>query len=288
MPPLTRRGGRTGVRTLDTRDLDAVWDLLRRDPVTHVFVAARVSAFGLEAWRLGCPIHGYFRGGELVSLCHQGSNLVPVEADDEALEGYARALTGIRRCSSIVGPVDQALGLWNRLSERWGRSWSQIRELRASQPMMALSSDAIIDADDRLQRIGPGQLDAYFEAAVQMYTEEVGVSPIIGGDPGPYRSYVRQVIDTGRAFGIVDQGRVIYKSDIGSAAQGVGQIQGVWLDPAYRGHGLASRAMAGVVRLAREEFNTLSLYVNSFNAPARATYRKVGFREVGEFATVLF
>lgn len=265
-----------------------MWALLQRDPVSHVFVAARVNAYGLEAWRLGCPIHGFFRAGELVSLCHQGANLVPVEADEEAIEGFVRALTGIRRCSSIVGPSDQALALWNRLSERWGRPWSQIRELRASQPMMALGSDPVVEADGRLQRIGPQHMDAYFEAAVRMYTEEVGVSPIVGGDPGPYRNYVRQVIETGRAFGILDQGRVIYKSDIGSAAQDVGQIQGVWLDPAYRGHGLATRAMAGVVRLAREEFDTLSLYVNSFNAPARATYRKVGFREVGEFATVLF
>lgn len=288
MAPLTRRGGRTGVRTLDTRDLDAAWDLLRRDPVAHVFVAARVQTYGLESWRLGCPIHGFFRTGELVALCHQGANLVPVEADDEAIDGFVRALTGIRRCSSIVGPADQALGLWNRLSEHWGRSWSTIRELRASQPMMALRGDPVLTPDQRLRRIGPEDMEAYFDAAVRMYTEEVGVSPIVGGDPGPYRSYVQQVIETGRAFGIVESGRVIYKSDIGSAAQGVGQIQGVWLDPAYRGHGLAARAMAGVVSLAREEFDTLSLYVNSFNAPARATYRKVGFREVGEFATVLF
>jgi predicted GNAT family acetyltransferase len=31
-----------------------------------------------------------------------------------------------------------------------------------------------------------------------------------------------------------------------------------------------------------------SLYVNSFNTAARATYRRVGFRQVGTYATVLF
>jgi predicted GNAT family acetyltransferase len=31
-----------------------------------------------------------------------------------------------------------------------------------------------------------------------------------------------------------------------------------------------------------------SLYVNDFNAPARAAYRRVGFREVGRYASVLF
>jgi hypothetical protein len=32
----------------------------------------------------------------------------------------------------------------------------------------------------------------------------------------------------------------------------------------------------------------VSLYVNDFNAPARAVYRRVGFREVGCYASVLF
>jgi len=32
----------------------------------------------------------------------------------------------------------------------------------------------------------------------------------------------------------------------------------------------------------------VSLYVNDFNAPARATYKRAGFTEVGEFMSVLF
>lgn len=286
MLPMTRRG-RTGVRALDSRDLDAVWALLARDPVAHVFVASRVRMYGLETWRLGCPIHGYFRGGELVALCHQGANVVPVEADEESIEGFVRALSAFRRCSSIVGPAAQALALWRRLCDRWGSNWELIREVRPSQPMLALTGRPAIEPHPRVQRVGLAHLEAYFEAAVRMYTEEVGVSPV-SGDPAPYRSYVRQVIEDGRAFGIVEQGRVIYKSDIGSAAQGVGQIQGVWLDPAYRGRGLASAAMAGAAALAGEEFATLSLYVNSFNTAARATYARVGFSQVGEFATILY
>jgi hypothetical protein len=32
----------------------------------------------------------------------------------------------------------------------------------------------------------------------------------------------------------------------------------------------------------------VSLYVNDFNTPARATYLRAGFAEVGEFMSVLF
>jgi predicted GNAT family acetyltransferase len=32
----------------------------------------------------------------------------------------------------------------------------------------------------------------------------------------------------------------------------------------------------------------VSLYVNSFNAPARRAYEKVGFTRIGTFASILF
>ena len=50
--------------------------------------------------------------------------------------------------------------------------------------------------------------------------------------------------------------------------------------PRRGGHRDAGRA---VVRSGR----TASLYVNGFNAVARATYARIGFTEVGTFATVL-
>ncbi|HEY0807519.1 MAG TPA: GNAT family N-acetyltransferase, partial [Pseudonocardiaceae bacterium] len=69
----------------------------------------------------------------------------------------------------------------------------------------------------------------------------------------------------------------------------VGQIQGVWVHPDRRGHGLATLGTAAVVdRLVRGMHRSASLYVNGFNTPARAAYRRIGFRQVGQYATVLF
>jgi predicted GNAT family acetyltransferase len=82
---------------------------------------------------------------------------------------------------------------------------------------------------------------------------------------------------------------VVFKAEIGSLTRQVGQIQGVWVHPDRRGHGLATHGTAAVVeRLVKGMGRSASLYVNSFNTPARAAYTRIGFRQVGQYATVLF
>ena len=89
-------------------------------------------------------------------------------------------------------------------------------------------------------------------------------------------------------YGIVENGRVIFKSDIGAASGSAAQIQGVWLDPALRGQGLSEPAMAAVTEYVLADYSIACLYVNDFNVRAVRCYERVGYQQVGEFATVLF
>jgi predicted GNAT family acetyltransferase len=67
------------------------------------------------------------------------------------------------------------------------------------------------------------------------------------------------------------------------------QVQGVWVRPRSRGQGLAAPGMAAVVvEAARSIAPLVSLYVNDFNTPARAAYRRAGFTEAGQLMSVLF
>ena len=290
---MTEAAGRTGtglrddgaVRVLGRADLPSAVRVLSARPVENVFVASRVRAAGLDPASLGCPVWGYERDGVLRALCHAGSNLVPVGAGPEALAAWTEYAGPQRMCASIIGPSGVAMDLWQRLGERWGPAWSQARDVRPHQPVMAIEREPAVAPDPRVRRVTLDQWDAYTDAAVKMYTEEIGVSPI-QGNPAGYRFYVRQLITSGRAFGIFEGGRVVFKADLGSVSGTVSQVQGVWLDPELRGRGLAAPAMAAVVQLARTVVPTVSLYVNDYNLPARATYSRVGFAQVGEFATI--
>jgi predicted GNAT family acetyltransferase len=81
---------------------------------------------------------------------------------------------------------------------------------------------------------------------------------------------------------------VVFKTDIGSLALGCAQLQGVWVAPRLRGRGLAVPMLASVVEQVMVGSAPLvTLYVNDYNTAARATYEHIGFREVGDFSTVL-
>lgn len=253
-------------------------------------ISARVEVAGLDPWRLGGELWAAEgrpgRAGRLHGLCFSGPNLIPLRGNASALRSFAdRALRRRRACSSLVGPAEQVLGLWDQLSGEWGPA----REIRQDQPLMALDRMPDVQADPLVRPVRPDELDRYLPAAIAMFIEEVGVDPRIGDGGASYRARVAELIAGGRAFARFEGRDVVFKAEIGALSSTVGQIQGVWVHPDRRGAGLGSAGTAAVVaRLVRAMGRTASLYVNSFNAPALAAYRRIGFEQVGQYATVLF
>jgi uncharacterized protein len=282
----TKASRSSSLRLLNDRDRDDVLELCDRDPVVNVFVSSRVHEAGLDPVRLGGQMWGYVPGGKLISACYAGANLVPVGATPAAATAFAgRARLQGRRCSSIVGPSEAVSQMWELLHPYWG----QPREIREAQPVMAISGPSPVAADPQLRRVRPSELDILLPASVAMFTEEVGVSPL-GPDGGAaYRARVAELIALGRAFARIEDGRVMFKAEIGAVTPHACQVQGVWVRPELRGRGLAVAGMSAVVQEAlRTIAPVVSLYVNDFNAPARAVYRKVGFTERATLTSILF
>ena len=276
----------SSLRVLDECDRDAVHALLDADPVGNVFVSSRLRATGLDAGRLGAEVWGFIERGEITALCYAGANLVPINAGPAAIRQFAdHARRQGRRCSSIVGPVDAVNDLWARLRPAWGPA----RAIRERQPVLELSEPPLVEADPLVRRVKTSELGIVLPACIAMFTEEVGVAPDSGGGGSLYRARVEELIRMGRAFARIEDGRVVFKAEIGAVTPYACQVQGVWVHPELRGRGHSEAGMAAVVRAAMADIAPrVTLYVNDFNAPARAAYRRVGFREVGVVKSVLF
>jgi predicted GNAT family acetyltransferase len=277
----------TTTRVLAPGELDDAMALLESEPVNNAFVTSRVQVAGLDPWRLGGEMWGWYEGGRLRSLCYSGANLVPICATPEAVRAFAeRARRTGRRCSSIVGPAEPTAALWRLLEPSWGPA----REVRAHQPLMV--ADRMPDditPDPLVRRIRKDEMEVIMPACVAMFTEEVGVSPMAGDGGLLYQARVAELVGAGRSFARIEDGKVVFKAEIGAATPAACQIQGVWVAPEHRGRGLSVTGMAAVLRYALADVAPVaSLYVNDFNTPARASYRRVGFRETGAFMSVLF
>ncbi|MFB7866818.1 GNAT family N-acetyltransferase [Streptomyces sp. NPDC056069] len=277
----------SSTRVLEPADLGAALAVLDSAPVENAFVTARVQLAGLDPWRLGGEMWGWYTDGHLTSLCYSGANLVPICATPEAVRAFAeRARRTGRRCSSIVGPAAPTAELWRLLEPSWGPA----RDVRAHQPLMVADAPSVTVAPDPLvRRVRKDEMETIMPACVAMFTEEVGISPLSNDGGLLYQARAAELVGSGRSFARIEDGKVVFKAEIGAATRQACQIQGVWVAPEHRGRGLSETGMAAVLAYALADVAPLvSLYVNDYNVPARAAYRRVGFQEVGAFMSVLF
>lgn len=271
-----------GAKPLSGKDTAHVLRVLDADPVASCMIAARVQDSGLDPR----SFHGemWSRGGPDESLCFYGANLVPLLGSVDDLRSFAdRACRGPRMCSSLVGRAELTLPLWEMLEPDWGAP----RELRSEQPLLATSTYSVFPPDPLVRLVHADELDVYLTAAVAMFIEEVGVDPQANDGGRGYRRRIASLIAAGRAWARFEDGQVIYKAEVGSQSASVGQIQGVWVHPLYRGQGLGSAGTATVVDSVVRSGRIASLYVNSFNWPARRAYSRIGLEQVATFTTVL-
>jgi hypothetical protein len=274
------------VRQLGESDRAAVERFLDRDPYGAAQVAERIAARGLSWWRADGRLFAYGGRRQPEALCWSGAHLTPVLADAAAIAAFADLLAGEQRvCSSIVGRADAVLSLWDRLAPSWGRA----REVRPEQPLLVADTPPALGADPGVRLVRPNEVEMLFPAAVAMYTEEVGVSPLAEDSGRGYRARVTDLVRARRAYAKIIGREVVFKAELAIITRHTAQVQGVWVAPGWRGRGLAAPALAAVLRDAlRRVAPTVSLYVNAYNEPARRVYTRCGFRSAGTLATVLF
>ena len=274
------------IRQLGESERPAVDRILERDPYAGAQIAERIALHGLSWWRTDGRVYGYGLHRRVESLIWSGAHVVPVCATPPAVAAFADLLGADNRaCSSIIGRSEAVLELWDRLAGHWGPP----RDVRPNQPLLVTDAEPPIAVDHQVRLVQPNEVDQLFPAAVTMYTEEVGVSPLAEDGGRSYRRRIAELVRARRAYARFLGNRVVFKAELAIVTRRTAQVQGVWVDPEFRGRGLAAAAMAAVTRDAlRRVAPTVSLYVNDYNTPARRVYARCGFVSAGTFATVLF
>ena len=94
-------------------------------------------------------------------------------------------------------------------------------------------------------------------------------------NPGPFGIRTPEL---GEYFGYFDGGRLVAMAGERMCAGHLHEISGICTHPDFQGRGLARKLTLKLVRRQIQRGKTPFLHVMSHNAPARALYAKMGFR----------
>jgi ribosomal protein S18 acetylase RimI-like enzyme len=282
------RPSRLKVRPIGREDQPLALEALDRNPVRDVFIASRILHDGALTSLGPSPLWGAFDHDDLRGLLHVGPNLVPATDDEEACEALATAAGGLYPTRMVVGERRTVELLWSLI----GPGFPVPREVRRRQFVYAVDPERLV-RDPHGWAPGIARLaersdeDRVLKLSAAMYTEEMGENPM-ARDPDGYRRRVRMLITRGWTYVYEAGGKLQFKMDVGCASNRTAQIQGVYVPPDLRGHGVGTTAMSACCDLAFGRHPNLSLYVNDFNIPAVALYERIGFeREPYDFQTIM-
>lgn len=249
---------------------------LHQRPEAHTFLASRLLA--LNPGSLSEAVV-YRNGGAIEGVTYLGSNLLPSVSTRRALFATSDYIkTRSVKFSSIVGESAIVFPLWELIESHFPTP----RIIRENQPLLSIRKEPLIPSDSAVRLARMDELELVITAGIAMFINEVGEPPALND----FRARAIELISMERTYIRRDGDQLLFKADIGSVGAGALQIHGVWVPPEFRGAGLGSRGMASVVRLSQRFAPIASLYVNDFNLAARASYKKVGFVEVGRFASI--
>jgi hypothetical protein len=213
-----------------------------------------------------------------------GRQVVLAAHEDETIAAFAQTAPVYRFERMIVGPRPTVEKYWARV-----RKWhAPTRIVRRSQPLLAVESGFLRDTPGpvTVRRARANEWQTVARNSAAMIRQELEYDPDAAGLE--FGANVRAMISRGLWWVGEHAGELVFFCNAGPRSTYTLQLQGIWTPPNYRGRGLATAALGSICRELLAAVPTVSLYVNDFNSGALALYERVGFKRVGEFATLLF
>jgi len=274
---------------LGPRDVPEVLAFLEDDPVLHVYLIALVLRDALarpqDLW------WGVRRNGRLTALLYAGAQsgaVLPAGTDHEGLLelGGAAARTLAERPArlQVIGPRAAVAAM----RERFPPAGADLRLDRA-QVYMALDRPPAGD-DARLPELRAARREDYaflYQTGADLRAEELLEDPR-QVDPMAYARRVEEECRDGWTWVVRDARGLCFRAGISALTRDAAQVSGVYVPPALRGQGIARRALGELCTRLLQRSRHVCLFVNDFNAPALALYRRLGFDERADWASAFY
>jgi ribosomal protein S18 acetylase RimI-like enzyme len=286
---LDHETGALPVERLGPTDLPEVFGFLDRDPVLNVYLLALALRDGLahprdEFW-------GVRRDGGLEALAYLGGQsgaVLPCGTDERALAALSthtfRRVAGLPRRFQVIGLRRAVDPLVARLEET-----GLTPRIFRPQSYLAVPRGRLLPFE-RLPALRPARPEDYagvYESGALLRSEELDEDPR-SVDPAAYARRVEEECRDGYTWLWIERGELRFRASVSALTSDAVQISGVYVPPDQRNRGQARRALSELCVRLLERTSAACLFVNDFNAPALAVYRRIGFELHAEWASAFY
>jgi predicted GNAT family acetyltransferase len=219
--------------------------------------------------------------GQLEGVALIGHATLIEAHSDAALEAFARLAQTNSRAHLIRGEQEMIERFWNLYTPIECTPRLICRELLLEQQQSILDCEPV----KGLRSATLDDLELIIGVNAEMIYEECGVNPLETDKLG-FRQRTARRIEQGRIWVWIDDGQLIFKTDVMSAAPEVIYLEGVYVSPLKRGQGYGLRCFSQLCQRLLRNTKSLCLLVNEHNQAAINFYHKVGYKQRGSYDTV--
>ena len=276
-PDLTRVG------QLGENDREETLSFLNERPVHTVVMTSFIIDNGMRSPNNRGDFYGHRNAeGKLDGVALIGHTTLVEARSPEALK--ALAFTA-RRFESVINLVmsngDDAAEFWSHMTagckEPRLTCVEKLFEMSFPFPVPASNFELTLATEAQLLEIAEAQAEIAFA--------ESGRNPMEIDREGFLQRVVRR-IDQGRIFVVVRDGKLIFKADVIAETAETAYLEGVYVAPEYRGHGIGSSCLAQLSCKLLDRVRNVCLLSNVDFESAHASYLRAGFKSTGQCTTL--
>ncbi len=259
-----------------------VLEFLSLRPIHTVFMASliedngMVSSFNRGSF-FGCrDNHGRLEGVALIGH----ATIIETESE-ECIKAFAQLAKNHSPAHLIRGEQEKVESFW-----RYYADVDHAPRLLCHELLLERSSAPVnFPAVPELRLATLADLDHVMNVNAAMALAEGGINPLTRDPDGFLERSARRIMQ-GRNWIWIENGRVIFKTDIIAETPAVIYLEGVYIDPEYREKGYGLRCLSQLTQLLLARAECICLTVNEKFSGTQAFYNRAGYKICSRYDTI--
>ncbi|MGH9967168.1 MAG: GNAT family N-acetyltransferase [Pyrinomonadaceae bacterium] len=269
-------------QSLTQQDRREVLHFLADRPIHTVFMASLITDNGFASSFNRGSFYGCRNSvGRLEGVALLGHATIIETGSTECIKAFARLAKNCSLTHLIRGEQEKVESFWSYYAESARAGRLLCRELLLQRKAPPTGFEPL----RALRQATPADLEQIISVNASMVCQESGINPLKKDGAG-FRERAARRIRQGRIWVLIENGQLIFKTDIIAETPKAAYVEGVYVNPEKRGQGYGLRCISQLTEYLLTRTRTVLLTVNEKFPGTLAFYQRAGFEVCSRYDTI--